>query len=136
MAIEELISANPRISIVIISLAISLLITIVNYFFTDREKMLELKNKQKDLNNQIKEHRKEGRQDKVEELTKQLLPIAGEMMKHSLKPTLITLVPIIVLFGIIRNFYASTEIANTWFWYYLVGAIAGSMVFRKLFKMP
>ncbi len=130
------INQNPRVSIILISLTITLLITLVNFFFLDKEKMRGIKARQKELQVKMKEHQKAGETDKIMELQKELFSSTGEMMKHSLKPMLITMIPIIVLFSFIRNVYAETIISSSWFWYYLVSALAGSMLFRKIFNLP
>jgi uncharacterized membrane protein (DUF106 family) len=132
----SLIQSYPRTSIVLIALAISFLITLVNFFVLDKERMREIKKKQKELGEQAKLHQKQGNHTKAMELNKEMLSMAGETFRHTLKPTLITIVPIIVLFAFIRGTYSETIIASSWFWYYLGGAIAGSMIFRKLFNMP
>jgi uncharacterized membrane protein (DUF106 family) len=59
-----------------------------------------------------------------------------ETMKHSFKPMIITFLPIIVFFGMIRGWYATTEIASSWIWFYIGGSIVSSIFFRKLFKLP
>lgn len=130
------IQANPKLSIVLIGIAITFFITLINYFFMDKDRMREIKGKQKEIQKQIKEHQKAGNHDKMMELNKELFSHTGEIMRHSLKPMLITIVPIIVLFGFIRNVYATTEIASSWFWYYLGSSIVGSITFRKLFNLP
>ena len=131
-----LIQQNPRVSIIIIALGISLLITLVNYFFLDKEKLRDIKERQKSIQKQLKEHQKAGNHEKVLQLNKELMGHAGEMMRHSLKPMLITIIPIFVLFAFIRNVYAETTIASSWFWYYLLSAIAGSILVKKLSKLP
>lgn len=130
------IQANPRLSIVLVGLVITFFISLINYFFMDKDRVREIKKKQKEIQAQIKEHQKAGNHEKMMDLNKQLFAHSGEMMKHSIKPMLITIVPIIVLFGFIRNVYATTEIAKTWFWYYFVSSIVGSLVFRKVFNLP
>ncbi|MBS3088293.1 DUF106 domain-containing protein [Candidatus Pacearchaeota archaeon] len=132
----SIINQNPEISIVVISLAITFLITLVNYFFLDKDKVRGIKSRQKELQTQMKEHQRAGNTDKMMELQKELFSSTGEMMKHSLKPMLITMIPILLLFGFVRNIFADTTIASSWFWYYLVSAIAGSMIFRKIFNLP
>jgi len=134
--ITSLVQAYPRVSIIVFALLISFLISLVNYFFLDKERMKEIKEKQKKVQEQIKEHQKAGNHDKTLELNKELMSHTGEMLRHSFKPMLITLIPIIFLFGIIKNNYAETTIASTWFWWYLISAIISSMVFRKIFKLP
>jgi uncharacterized membrane protein (DUF106 family) len=130
------IQQNPRISIIFIALAISFLITLVNYFLLDKERLRDIKEKQKTIQKQIKEHQKAGNHEKVLELNKELMGHAGEMMRHSLKPMLITLIPILLLFSFIRGIFVETVISKTWFWYYLVSAMVGSIIFKKLFNLP
>ena len=134
--ITSLVQAYPRVSIIVFALLISFLISLVNYFFLDKERMKEIKEKQKKVQEQIKEHQKAGNHQKALELQKELFAFMPEMMKHSMKPMLITFVPIIILFSIVRGLYAETSIASSWFWYYLVAAMVGSILFRKILKLP
>lgn len=97
--LAEFIHAYPLIGIILFSLTISLLITLVIFFFTDREKMRELKTRQKELQKQAKEHQKNGNQDALLEVNKQLMREMPEMLKHSFKPLLITFIPIIIIFS-------------------------------------
>jgi uncharacterized membrane protein (DUF106 family) len=130
------ITLYPRGSIILMALAISFLISLVNYFFLDKERLRELKEKQKKLQEEIKQHQKDGNTDKMLELQKEMFSGVGETFKHSMRPMLITLIPILILFAFIRNAYAETSIAGSWFWYYLVTAMVGSIIFKKLFKLP
>ena len=134
--ITALIQANPRVTIIIFALLISLVISLVSYFILDKERMKELKDKQKKVQEQIKAHQKAGEHQKAMDLQKQLFADMPEMMKHSLKPALITMIPMLLFFSFLRGVYAETIIAKSWFWYYFVTAIIGSMIFRKLFKLP
>lgn len=131
--IVELIHTYPRISIILISILVSLFITIVNYFVLDKERLHELKNKQKDLNAQIKAHTDP---QKKMELSGELMKHSMESMRHSFKPMLITMVPILIVFWFIRSVFADTTLGGGWFWYYLITAIVASIIFKKLFKLP
>jgi len=131
-----LIQESPKIAIVVLAALITLFITVVNYFIMDKEKMRELKAKQKELNVQMKKHQKEGNMEKLKELNSELMPMTMEMMKHSFKPMIITFIPVILFFSFIRSTFAETAIAGTWFWWYLITAIVSSILFRKLFKLP
>ena len=132
----ELINIYPRTGIILMAIAISFLISLVNHFVMDKERMREIKKRQKEIQKEMKEHQKEGNKDKVLELNKEMMSFVGETFKQSFKPMLITIIPIIVFFGFIRNVMSTTEIAGSWFWYYLVAAIVGSIIFKKVFKMP
>jgi uncharacterized membrane protein (DUF106 family) len=131
--IVELIQAHPKLSIIVISILVSLFITLVNFFVLDKERMRELKKKQKELNDQIKAHTDPA---KKMELTQQMMQHTMESMKHSFKPMIFTMIPVLVVFSLIRGVFNTTSIAGHWFWYYFITAIIASMVFRKLFKLP
>jgi uncharacterized membrane protein (DUF106 family) len=134
--ITELVQANPKLTLLGFAALITLAITIVNYFMLDKEKLRTIKARQKSLQAEMKEHQKAGNQDKLLELQKELFADSGEMVKHSMKPMLITFLPIIIFFGMIRNLYATTTIAGSWIWWYLLFSLVTSLIFRKLFKMP
>ena len=134
--ITELIQQYPRGSLILIAFAISFGISMVNYLVLDKEKMKEIKAKQKKLQGEIMTHQKSGNHGKAMELQKEMLSHSGEMLKHSFKPMIITMIPILIVFGLIRNVYATTVIASSWFWYYLIAAIASSMIFRKVLGLP
>lgn len=132
--IESFILANPKIGVIAVAILISLIVTLANYFLMDKRRMKELKERQKHLQEELKKHK--GNQDKEREIGQELMSHALETMKHSFKPMLITLLPVIFIFGWMRKILAGTAIAGTWFWWYLLGAIVSSMVFRKIFKLP
>jgi len=132
--IQELMQSYPRISVILASLLISFFISLVNYLVLDKEKMHELKRKQKALQEEMKSHK--DNPVKIMELQKEMFSHMGESFKHSLKPMLITFVPLILIFPIMRGVLLTTEIARTWFWWYLTASIIGSTIFRKLFKLP
>ena len=130
----DFIQANPRIGIIAISVAVSFFISLVNYFVLDKQKMREMKDKQKKLNEEMKANR--GNPEKIMELNKELLSHTMETFKHSFKPILITIIPILIVFNWIKEIFAETTIASSWFWWYLISAIISSLIFRKIFKLP
>jgi len=136
MALTEIIQTNPRLGIIAIAAVISFFISLVNYFILDIDRMREIKGRQKAIQKEIKEHQKAGNHDKVMKLNKEMMAHMGESMKHSFKPMLITIIPILVVFSLIKTTFAETAIAGSWFWWYIFSAIVASMVFRKLFKLP
>lgn len=134
--ITELIIQYPRLSIIILAAAVSFFISLINYFFMDKERLREIKSKQKELQKEMKEHQKAGNHDKVMEINKEMMSYISETFKHSLKPMLITVVPVLIFFTFIKGVYVETAIAGTWFWWYIITAIISSMIFRKLLKLP
>ncbi len=131
--ITELILANPITSLVVISILVTFFMTLITWLVTDNEKMRELRARQKDLQKQAKEHR--GNQEKLLEINKQMMQEMPEMMKHNLKPMLITFIPAVIIFTFLRNVYNQTGLGGWWILYYIIFSIIASSVFRKLFKM-
>ncbi|MBT4540334.1 DUF106 domain-containing protein [Candidatus Woesearchaeota archaeon] len=84
-------------SIILISFLISLLIVLVYKKFTNQSLMKELKEEIKELQKQMKDLR-----DKPQEMMKiqkRAMETNMKYMMHSLKPTLYTFIPIIIIFG-------------------------------------
>jgi uncharacterized membrane protein (DUF106 family) len=131
--ITEIIEANPKVTIVLFAMAITLFVTLITKHFTDQTRIKELKQMQKNCQNKIKE--KKGDIQSQAELQKQMLTHSMEMMKHSMKPMLITMIPLLLLFNWIRGMYSQTDIATSWFWFYLVASLVSSPIFRKLLKV-
>ncbi len=130
----ETIQAYPRTSILAIAALVSLFISIINYFVLDKEKMKASRARQKELSRGMKENKENPA--KVMEMQKELMSHTMEQMKHSFKPMIITMIPILVAFWWIKGVFAETTLSGSWFWWYLIGAIAFSLIFRKLFKLP
>ena len=130
MAIKEWIVSNPKTSVVLIPFFITLALTLVTKFFTDQKRMKELKEIQKKHQERKKEHK--GNIEKQKEIQKEIMDVLMEMMKHSFKPLLITLLPIIVIFTWARRIFIGTAIASTWLWWYIGVSIASSIILRKV----
>ena len=133
MALTELIQNNPRLAIIILSLIVTLFITIVTYFMTDRVRMKEIKAKQKALRLEIKKYKHDPA--KMMELNKQMMEDMPEQLKHSFKPMLVTIIPLLILLGWLRATFADTAIASTWIWWYIGSSIVFSMSLRKIFGL-
>ena len=133
MTITELIQNNPRISIIVLAFIVTLFITIVNYFMTDRDRMKEIKEKQKRLRTELKQYK--DNPQKMMEINKQMMEDMPEQLKHSFKPMLVTIIPLLILFKWLRATFLITSIAGSWFWWYIVASIAFSMILRKVFGL-
>jgi uncharacterized membrane protein (DUF106 family) len=132
--IQSFAQSNPRTFVILVSVLVSLFVSAVNYFVLNKERMREIRARQKSLQEEMKQHK--DNPQKMMELQKEMFSHMGESLKHSMKPMLITFIPIILFFPIVRAALVTTTIASTWFWWYLVTSLVSSMVFRKLFKLP
>ena len=133
MGLIDLIITSPRISIVVISFLVTFFITLVRYFMTDRIRMGEIRDRQKTLRQEMKKHK--DNPEKMMELNKKMMEDLPEQLKHSFKPMIITLIPILILITWLKEIYATSAIATTWLWWYLGASIILSIILNKLFGL-
>src|SRR3989344_6279229 len=120
MAINEFIQSsiwNARLSIIVLSFLVTLFITIITYYMTDRKRMKELRDKQKALRLEIKKYK--DNPQKMMELNKQMMEDMPEQLKHSFKPMLVTIVPLLILFSWLKPTFSVTPLVSTWLWWYI-----------------
>lgn len=94
---NPLISLSPLGFVLFISFVISLIIVIVYKLMTKQDEMKALKDETKRLQNEMKTLK--DNPTKIMEIQKIAMQKNMEYMKHSMKPTLITFIPIIIIFG-------------------------------------
>jgi uncharacterized membrane protein (DUF106 family) len=132
MDITQIIISYPKPAIIILSLIVTIFITIVSYYLTDRELLKRIKEKQKRLREEMKQH-KENPQ-KMMEINKQMMEDFPTQMKQSFKTSLVTLVPLLLLFNWLRVVYEQTTLTG-WIWWYIGSSLAFSIILRKVFKL-
>lgn len=84
-------------AVIILAFLVSLIIILITKFTTDQNLMKRLKEEIKDHQKKIKETKNDPA--KAMELQKKAMEVNMKYMTHSLKPTLITFIPIILIFG-------------------------------------
>ena len=131
--ITEFVQNNPRMSMALIALVVSLAITIVTHFMSDKERLKEIKDKQKSLREEMKKHR--DNPSKMMEINKKMMEDMPEQMKHSFKPMIITIIPLLILFKWLRSTFTLTSIASSWIWWYIGFSMFFSIALRKVFKL-
>ena len=131
--INELIISYPKESIVLISVVVTLAMTLVSKYFTNQDRMKELKTVQKTCQIKLKENKDNVK--KMAEIQKQMLECNLEMMKHSMKPMLFAFLPLILLIGWLKGVYSTTEIASSWLWWYIGSGVLSSLIFRRLLNV-
>jgi len=122
----------PKTSIVILGAIVSFFITLSTKFFSNQERLKEIREKQKMLKEESKKHR--GDPQKMMEIQKQMMEDFPEMMKHSFKPMLVTLVPLLLLFYWLRQIY-DPILGGWWILYYIISSMIFGTITRKLFKL-
>jgi len=133
----SLISYNPLGALIFISFILTVLITVAYKYFTDQELMKSLKAELKSLQQEMKEAKHDTQ--KLMQLQKQSMEKNMKYMMKSFKPTLITLVPLLVIFSWLRNSYTGIDMnffgINSWLWVYIIFSIVFSIILRKLLRV-
>jgi uncharacterized membrane protein (DUF106 family) len=96
---------------------------------TDREKMKDIRMRQKKLRVEMKEHK--NNPEKMMEINKQMLEDMPEQMKMNFKPMIVTMIPILIVFSWMRSTYALTSISGSWLWWYIGSSIIFSIFLSK-----
>ncbi len=102
--IKELIIANPTLSLVIISMAISFLLTISYKFLTNQKEMRRLKEEMKELQQEIKKYRSEPK--KMMKIQNKLLTKNLEYSQYSMRANFMTMIPLLLIFAYLNNIYS------------------------------
>lgn len=92
-----LINFNPFLGVLIISLILSLIIVVIYKYATNQIEMKRLKDEQKEFQTKLKSLK--DNPTEMMKLQKEAMKKNMDYMKHSLKPTLITFIPILLIFG-------------------------------------
>ena len=95
-------------AVIILSFIVSLIIMVITKYTTNQALMKSLKDETKNYQKQIKELKNEPA--KAMELQKKAMEANMKYMTHSLKPTLITFIPIILIFGWMSSTFAYESI--------------------------
>ncbi len=101
-------AVGPTWMIVILSVVISALITVIYKYTTNQKLMKQLKEEMKEDQKQMKELK--GKPDKLMEIQKKVMEKNMKYMMQSMKATLITFIPIIIVFSWMNGHLAAEPI--------------------------
>lgn len=91
-------------AVILLSFIVSVIIIVITKYTTNQTLMKKLKDDMKDYQKQIKELK--GNPSKAMEVQKKAMELNMKYMMHSLKPTIITFIPIILIFGWMSSTFA------------------------------
>jgi uncharacterized membrane protein (DUF106 family) len=97
--LNPLLSLGAFWTIFIISVFVSLFTVITYKYTTNQDHLRHLKSELKRLQEKSKKYTKEGKGEKALKLQKDMMKLNGQYMKHSMKSTLYTFIPLIIFFG-------------------------------------
>ncbi len=131
MTITEMMIGNPKVSIAVFSVIVTLVSTLVQKKFTDQEHLKSLKKRQKEIQKELKKTKEPSI---MQELNAEMLQLTGLMFKSSMKPMFVTIIPFLILFTWLRSVYVPV-LGGGWIWYYLGYSVLASIVLRKVLKV-
>lgn len=95
-------------AVILLSLLVSVIIILITKYMTDQSLMKRLKEEMKENQKLSKEFKNNA--NKLMEIQRKQMELTMEQFKHSLKPTLITFIPIILIFGWMSSIFAYESI--------------------------
>ncbi len=143
----EILQQNALFTILGISAALSLATTLVYKFMTDQTLIKQVKEDVKKYQKEMKEHK--GDTAKVMELSKKMNALNMKIMPQQFKPMLITIIPFIIIFYLLRSIYmgmviipfdfhfplSGLETGLGWIGTYIIFSMVLTTVFRKAMKV-
>ncbi|MCD6589650.1 DUF106 domain-containing protein [Candidatus Woesearchaeota archaeon] len=102
MGVQEFILSNPGISIIIIAFVVSLITILVTKFFTNQKELRRIREETKKLQVEMKKELKRN-PTKAQAIQKQIMQLSMQSMRHSFRVTLITIIPLLLIFGWMRS---------------------------------
>lgn len=133
-----LISWNLTWGMIILILIISVITTLAQKYLTDQETIKELKKEQKDIQKEVQKFKHDP--NKMMELQREGLPLTFKIMELSMKATIFTIIPFILLFRWFLDTF--TAMGNpkffgflSWLWFYLIFIMIFSSILKKIMKV-
>jgi len=133
-----LLSWNLEIGMILIVFVITLITTLVQKYTTDQKALKELREEQKILQKEMEKYK--DHPEKFAELSKQQFKFIPKTMKLTSRYVLFTGIPFILFFRWFSDYFTSIGDPKFfgflgWFWFYFIGMMIFSSIFRKWLKV-
>ena len=131
--------------ILVIATGLSLAMTFAYKYLTDQAVMRELKSEIDRLKKKMKDNRRDP--EAMQAVQKEMMPLNLKYLKLSMKPTLITLLPFLLIFMGLRSIYGEAVIVPLpwtlpligssleWIGTYIILSLILTTVFRKALRV-
>jgi uncharacterized membrane protein (DUF106 family) len=131
MTLSEVMVANGKVSIAVVSVIVTLIATLAHKWLTNQEHMKSLKARQKEIQKELK-----GCKDActMKELNAELMKLTGVMFKSSMRPMFVTIIPFLILFWWLKSVFTPV-MGSSWIWWYIGFSVVSSVVLRKVLKV-
>jgi uncharacterized membrane protein (DUF106 family) len=151
-AVSPIFSLHPILAIFIFSVAVTLIITLINKFAVNRKLMKEIKARMTEIRENLSKAQKEDRKEEVNKLMSEYMKINTQFMKQTFKSLFISLIVIMLFLPVLNLKYGANKdegrervvvaqlpfslpvIGNQmgWLlWYFLI-SLSSSITFKKI----
>ncbi len=107
---KPFISGSPALTLFLISIVLSFLSILAYKYTTNQEELKKLREKTVKIQKRMKElqknFKKKESQKEINKLNMEMMLLSGQQMKHSMKSTLITLIPFLLIFAWLGAHYS------------------------------
>jgi uncharacterized membrane protein (DUF106 family) len=122
----------------VIVFLIALLTTLIQKYTTDQTTLRELKKDQKEIQQEMNKYKQDPQ--KMMEIQKSLMPTSMKIMELSMRGSMYTIIPFILLFRWFMDFFDALGKVRffgflSWFWFYLIFVMIFSSILRKALKV-
>lgn len=145
---------NTLLGVMFISITVSLIIVVITAKVVDQNEMKKLKDKMAKFQEKTKDAKKKNDTKQLNKVSKEMMGLQSTMMSKSMKPMMYTMVPIILIFGWLRQYtdlqnfveaqgylvtlpfempFFGTELG--WFGWYILCSFPASSLLKKVLKM-
>ncbi len=125
-------------NLILFSLALSVAMTLAYKYITNQKMMKELKDEMKIYQKEMKELKDSP--EKMLNLQKKVMEKNMKYIMESFKPTLVTMIPALIIFAWLRTHYIELGdpkvlFGLSWFWVYFIFTVVFGLVLRKVLKV-
>jgi uncharacterized membrane protein (DUF106 family) len=145
---------NMLFGVSVMSLLVSTIIMVITAKVTDQKEMKKLKEKMNKLQEKLKAAQKKNDTKQANKISKEMMAMQSTMMTSTMKPMLYTFVPIIIIFGWLRQYPDLQNFIEVqgylislpfalphwgsklgWLGWYILCSFPASSLIRKILKM-
>ena len=128
---------NITYGMILIVLALSLFMTIIQKYATDQKTLKEMREEQKKMHEELKKLERGSKE--YAELSMKSMKFTVPMMKLSMRAVAFTGIPFLLFIRWFNDFFSLLDFKFlgflNWFWFYLIFSIIFSSIFRKILKV-
>ncbi len=135
-----LLNWNLLYGMLLLILLINVVLIFLQKYVTDQESLKSLKKEQKEFQKDLQQYKDDPA--KMIEMNKKQWEFFKETFTLSMRPTLFTLIPFVLLFRWFQDYFLQPALEGfkflgllSWFWFYLITSILFSIALRKTFDV-